>query len=76
MIANKSESSGTIMDIPVTASSTFMEHALNAPLYLNYGIDLAHHRADRDSLACAAILIRYMEAGADPTRYVRNYRME
>ena len=41
MIANKSESSGTIMDIPVTASSTFMEHALNAPLYLNYGIDLA-----------------------------------
>ena len=29
------------MDIPVTASSTFMEHALNAPLYLNYGIDLA-----------------------------------
>ena len=41
MIANKSESSGTIMDIPVTAPSTFMEHALSAPLYLNYGIDLA-----------------------------------
>ncbi len=41
MIANKSGSSGTIMGIPVTASSTFMEHALNAPLYLNYGIDLA-----------------------------------
>ena len=41
LIANKSGGSGTIMDIPVTASSTFMEHALNAPLYLNYGIDLA-----------------------------------
>ena len=41
-----------------------------------YGIDLDHHRADSDSLACAAILIRYMEAGADPTRYVRTYDME
>ena len=41
-----------------------------------YGIDLNHHRADSDSLACAAILIRYMEAGADPGRYVRYYAME
>ena len=41
-----------------------------------YSIDLAHHRADSDSLACAAILIRYMEAGADPGRYVRYYTME
>lgn len=41
-----------------------------------YGIDLDHHRADSDSLACAAILIRYMEAGADPGRYVRYYTME
>ena len=41
-----------------------------------YGIDLYHHRADSDSLACAAILIRYMEAGADPGRYVRYYTME
>ncbi len=41
-----------------------------------YGIDLNHHRADSDSLACAAILIRYMEAGADPGRYVRYYTME
>ena len=41
MIANKSESSGTILGVSVSSSSTFMEHALNAPLYLNYGIDLA-----------------------------------
>ena len=41
-----------------------------------YGIDLNHHRADSDSLACAAILIRYMEAGADPGRYVQYYAME
>ena len=41
-----------------------------------YGIDLRHHRADSDSLACAQILLRYMESGADPARYVREYWME
>ena len=41
-----------------------------------YGIDLDHHRADSDSLACAQILLRYMESGADPARYVREYVLE
>lgn len=41
-----------------------------------YGIRLNHHQADSDSLACAQILIRYLESGADPTRYVRTYDME
>ena len=41
-----------------------------------YGIRLNHHQADSDSLACAQILIRYLESGADPTRYVRTYAME
>ncbi|MCR5135918.1 MAG: 3'-5' exonuclease [Oscillospiraceae bacterium] len=40
-----------------------------------YGIELHHHQADSDSRACAEILIRYMEAGADPTEYVRTYSM-
>ena len=51
-----------------------VSHRLN-DLCGYYGIDLAHHRADSDSLACAQILIRFMAAGADPARYVRNYRM-
>jgi len=40
-----------------------------------FGIDLNHHRADSDSHACAEILLRYMKMGADPARYIRNYRM-
>ena len=41
MITNKSGGAGTILGIPASASSTFMEHAVNVPVYLNYGIDLA-----------------------------------
>ena len=41
MITNKSGGAGTILGIPVSASSTFMEHALNVPLYLNFGSDLS-----------------------------------
>ena len=40
-ITNSSGGSGTILGVPVTASSTFAEHAVNIPLYLNYGIALA-----------------------------------
>ena len=40
-----------------------------------YGICLNHHRADSDSRACAEILLRYMENGADPAKYIRTYRM-
>ncbi|MBR3440916.1 MAG: outer membrane beta-barrel protein [Bacteroidales bacterium] len=41
MITNKDSGSGTILGIPVSASSTFMEHAVNVPLYLNYNLNLA-----------------------------------
>ena len=41
-----------------------------------YGISLNHHQADSDSHACAEILLRYMESGADPEKYVRRYRMD
>lgn len=41
-----------------------------------YGICLNHHQADSDSRAAAEILIRYMERGADPARFIRTYRMD
>ena len=52
-----------------------ISHKLN-DLCEYYGICLQHHRADSVSRACARILLRYMEAGADPERYVRTYRMD
>ena len=39
-----------------------------------YGIELDHHQADSDSMAAARILLRYMEGGAQPGRFVRKYR--
>jgi len=53
---------------------TFMKSKLN-DMCDYYGICLNHHRADSDSHACAEILIRYMKDGADPTKYIRTYRM-
>ena len=41
MITNKTGGAATILGVSASASSTFMEHAVNVPLYLNYGIDLA-----------------------------------
>lgn len=41
-----------------------------------YGICLDHHQADSDSRACAEILLRYMQAGAQPEQFVRLYSME
>ena len=40
-----------------------------------YGIELNHHRADSDSHACAEILLRYLESGAAPEKYLRSYSM-
>ena len=51
-----------------------ISHKLN-DMCAYYGIDLNHHRADSDSHACAEILLRYMESGADPEKYIRTYRM-
>ena len=41
MITNKSGGAGSILGIPVSATSTFMEHAINVPVYFNYGMELA-----------------------------------
>ena len=38
-----------------------------------YGIVLQHHQADSDSRACAEILLRYRESGADFRPFIRNY---
>lgn len=51
-----------------------ISHKLN-DLCDYYGIDLNHHRADSDSRACAEILIRYLESGAAPEKYIRTYKM-
>ena len=51
-----------------------ISHRLN-DMCAYYGICLNHHQADSDSRACAEILIRYMEAGAVPEKYIRTYRM-
>lgn len=52
-----------------------ISHKLN-DLCAYYGIDLNHHRADSDSRACAEILLRYIESGAAPEKYIRTYRMD
>ena len=49
-------------------------HKLDA-LCAYYGIPLDHHHADSDSRACAEILLRYLEAGAEPEAHLRTYRL-
>ena len=41
MITNKDAASGSLFGISVSGAKTFMEHAINAPVYVNYGIDLS-----------------------------------
>ena len=50
-----------------------MSHKLNV-MCQYYGIELDHHRADSDSHACAEILLRYIESGADISSFIRTYR--
>ncbi|MCR5649703.1 MAG: 3'-5' exonuclease [Lachnospiraceae bacterium] len=52
-----------------------MSHKLNV-LCDHYGIELDHHQADSDSLACAKILLRYIEDGADPGQCIRTYSFD
>ena len=47
-----------------------MSHKLN-DLCAFYGICLDHHQADSDSRACAEILLRYLESGADIRQFIR-----
>jgi len=52
-----------------------MSHKLNV-LCDHYGISLDHHQAASDSRACAEILLRYLESGADVRQYIRTYSMD
>jgi len=45
-------------------------HKLNM-ICEDFGISLQHHRADSDSHACAEILLRYLEAGAEVKDFIR-----
>lgn len=49
-----------------------MSHKLNV-LCDYYGIALDHHQAASDSRACAEILLRYIQGGADISQYIRTY---
>ncbi len=40
-----------------------------------YGIELNHHVASSDSRACAKILLKYIEGGADVKNYIRTYKL-
>lgn len=41
-----------------------------------YGISLDHHQANSDSHACAEILLRYLNDGADETKFIKTYHFE
>ena len=47
-----------------------MSHKLDS-LCDHYGICLDHHHAGSDSAACAQILLRYLEDGADIKQFIR-----
>lgn len=51
-----------------------MSHSLNV-MCDHYGITLDHHQADSDSRACAEILLRYIESGADVNSFIRTYKL-
>ena len=51
-----------------------MRHNLNV-LCDYYGIALDHHQAASDSRACAQILLRYLDAGADVRQFIRTCRL-
>lgn len=49
-----------------------MSHKLNA-MCSYYGIELDHHHAGSDSLACAKILLKYIKSGTDVTQFIKTY---
>ena len=51
-----------------------MSHKLDA-LCAYYAIPLTHHHAGSDSSACAQILLRYLEGGADPGAFLKSYSL-
>jgi len=52
-----------------------MRHNLNV-LCDYYGIGLDHHHAGSDSRACAEILLRYLESGAEIRQFIRTCSLE
>ena len=52
-----------------------MGHRLN-DLCCHYGIPLEHHHAASDSRACAEILLRYLDSGADVRQFIRTCSLE
>lgn len=52
-----------------------MSHKLDV-LCNHYGIELDHHHAGSDSRACAEILLRYINSGADVKQFIRSYSMD
>ena len=51
-----------------------MNHKLNT-LCDYYGIELNHHHAGSDSLACAEILLKYIEDGVDINQFIKTYSL-
>ena len=51
-----------------------MRHNLDV-MCNHYDIELDHHKADSDSHACAEILFKYMEEGAQVERFLQKYRI-
>ena len=41
LIANNKDAAATVLGIPISGSTKFREHAINVPVYLNWGTDLA-----------------------------------
>ena len=52
-----------------------MSHKLNV-MCDYYGITLDHHNAASDSRACAEILLRYMQSGADVNKFICTYKFD
>ena len=51
-----------------------MSHKLNE-LCAYFGLELDHHHAGSDSRACAEILLRYLESGADARQFIKTYSL-
>ncbi|MCH5203894.1 MAG: 3'-5' exonuclease [Oscillospiraceae bacterium] len=51
-----------------------MSHSLNV-MCEYYGIALNHHHAASDSRACAELLLRYIQSGADIGSYIKTYKL-
>ena len=51
-----------------------VSHKLNV-MCEYYGIALDHHHAASDSRACAEILLRYLDSGADINGFIRTYKL-